>query len=90
MRETLRLMSLSRLNYTLSFFVYQVILSVWNGVIIGGIMWNNEIAFPVPETRTQNSLQYTLLAIVFCIGMVGYSMALSTLFYDTKVAQNMT
>ena len=56
MRETLRLMSLSRLNYALSFFVYQAILSVWNGVVIGGIMFNNEIAFPVEASRQGDSI----------------------------------
>jgi len=79
-------MSLSRLNYTLSFFLYQVILSVWNGVVIGAILWNNVVVFSDPVSRSQNSLYYAILMTVFCIGMVGYSMALSTLFYDTKVA----
>ena len=44
----------------------------------------------VEETRMANSIEYILVAIVLCIGMIGYSMALSTLFDDTKVAQNMS
>ena len=90
MRETLRLMSLSRMSYMLSFFVYQAILSLWSGVIVGGILFNNSIAFPDEDTRFNNSIGYMLAVILLCLGMIGFSMAFSTLFYDTKVAQNMT
>jgi ATP-binding cassette subfamily A (ABC1) protein 3 len=90
MRETLRLMSLSRFNYCLSFFVYQAILSFWNGCIIGGIMFTNKNAFVVEDTRLMNSISYILIAIVLSLGMIGYAMALSTLFSDTKVGQNMS
>jgi phosphoglycerol transferase MdoB-like AlkP superfamily enzyme len=64
-------------------------MGVWNGVVIGGILFDNEWAYPNPDTRTSCSIQFILIAIVFSIGIVGYSMALSTFFYDTKVAQNM-
>ena len=90
MRETLRLMSLSRLNYALSFFIYQAVMALWSGCVIGGILFNNENAFPDEENRLNNSISYIFVAIVQCVGMIGYSMALSTLFDDTKVAQNMT
>ena len=90
MRETLRLMSLSRLNYCLSFFVYQAVMSVWNGCVIGGIIFNNSTAFVVEDTRLMNSISYILVATVLCLGMIGYAMALSTLFSDTKVGQNMS
>jgi hypothetical protein len=65
-------------------------MSIWNGCIIGGILFNNEHAFSVEDTRFMDSVGYILVAILLSIGMVGYSMALSTLFYDTKVAQNMS
>ena len=78
------------MNYTLSYFVYQAILSVWNGAVIGGIMFNNTTAFTVEDTRFSNSVQYIIAAIVLSLGMIGYTMALSTLFKDTKVAQNMS
>lgn len=90
MRETLRLMSLSRMSYMLSFFVYQAILSLWSGIIVGGILFENETAFPIEDTRFSNSIGYMFAAILLCTGMIGYTMAFSTLFYDTKVAQNMT
>ena len=90
MRETLRLMSLSRWNYTMSFFVYQSCMSLWNGVIIGAIMFNNVNAFTIEDDRFKNSVTYIFIAIFLCVGMIGYSMALSTLFYDTKVGQNMS
>jgi len=79
-------MSLSRLNYCLSFFVYQAILSFWNGAVIGGIMFNNTTAFTVEDRRFSDSISYIVAAIVLSLGMIGYAMALSTLFTDTKVA----
>jgi hypothetical protein len=65
-------------------------MAIWNGVVIGGILFNNKQAFVVEDTRFADSVKYIFVAILLSVGMIGYAMALSTLFYDTKVAQNMT
>ncbi len=41
MKETLRLMSLTRFAYSMSFFIFQGILTAWNGIVLGIIMWGN-------------------------------------------------
>ena len=42
MRETLRLMSLSRSAYAGSYFIMQAIFALINGVVIGGVLFGND------------------------------------------------
>jgi ABC-type polysaccharide/polyol phosphate export permease len=86
MRETLRLMSLSRTSYAMSFFIVQSIFAVLNGAVIGYMIFDNEIIFPEHERRSR-SIQYTILSVLMCLGYIGFSMSLSTFFSDPKVAQ---
>ena len=86
MRETLRLMSLSRASYAMSFFIVQSIFAVLNGMVIGYMIFNNETIFP-EQGRQSRSIQYTILSVLMCLGYIGFSMSLSTFFSDPKVAQ---
>ena len=44
MRESLRLMSLSRMSYTLSFFILQSVVGIYSGLVLGiGFMGNKAV-----------------------------------------------
>ena len=42
MRETLRLMSLSRAAYAGSYFIMQAFFALVNGIVIGGVLFGNQ------------------------------------------------
>lgn len=42
MRETLKLMSLSNLSYSMSIFFTQSIMALFSGIVIGAIMWGQQ------------------------------------------------
>jgi len=85
MKETLRLMSLSRFSYAMSFFVFQSIFIVWSGVVLGLMMWNNHEAWP-EENRWLTSLEFTIVMVLWGLANIGFTMCLSTLFENPKLA----
>ena len=84
MRETLRLMSLSQFSYAQSFMIYQGIIAVFSGVIVGSVLWGNEGLFT--DNLTAKSIQFMLVMIVFLTSQIPFTMSLSTFFNDSKVA----
>lgn len=84
MRETLRLMSLSRLNYTMSIYLIQIIFGVFDSLVVGLGLYGNKAVFPVDPYKDCFTLAAAL--IVYCIAQIPYAMALSTLFSDIKMA----
>lgn len=83
-RETLRIMSLTPFSYGASFMLFQMILSVIGGLIVGAFCFGNVNVFPVD---TQNrSIQFTLLLMLFQTAQIPINMAVSTLFSSAKVA----
>jgi hypothetical protein len=78
MRETLRIMSMSRGAYTMSYFLTQSCFSFCSGVILS-------ICFAL-HGSTENNIK--LLLSVTCLGfaLVAMSMALSTCFTDSKLS----
>lgn len=84
MRETLRLMSLTQVSYALSFVIFQGIFAAITGIVMGYFLFDNEAAFP-NDTRV-DSLQFVILMIAVYVAMIPFSMSLSTLFQDSKVA----
>lgn len=46
MRESLRLMSLSKMSYAVSFVLFQSIFAIVSSIIMGLFVYNNEIIFP--------------------------------------------
>tara|TARA_B110000503_G_scaffold132456_1_gene208432 strand:+ start:101 stop:238 length:138 start_codon:yes stop_codon:yes gene_type:complete len=45
MKETLRLMSLSRFSYAFSIFLLQTLMAIEAGLLVGGILFNNPNLF---------------------------------------------
>lgn len=84
MRETLRLMSLSRFNYTVSIFLTQLISGVISSVIVGAGTFGRVAIYPVePVSRT---IFLTVALIIFSVAMIPFSMSLSTVFKDIRMA----
>lgn len=84
MRETLRLMSLSQAVYSFSFFLTQGIFAVLSGIILGAGLQGNDAMFPANSSL--NPLIFGVAVMLFGLGMIPYCMALSTLFSDSKMA----
>ena len=51
MKETLRLMSLSREAYASSYFIMQAFMAVISGIIVGAFIFGNEVIWPGPTTE---------------------------------------
>ena len=80
MRETLRIMSLSRVSYSLSYFVMQGLVSILSSVIM--CSWVVNITYYFPD----GGIYYMLVCILFGLANISFTMALSTLFADSKLA----
>jgi hypothetical protein len=87
MRETLRLMSLSRVAYGGSYFCVQAGFAHINGIVIGGVLFGNEGIWTADSIggKQWQSIQYMMACILMCLGYIGFTMSLSTLFTDPKV-----
>lgn len=46
MRESLRLMSLNKMGYALSFVLFQSIFAIVSSIIMGLFVYNNNVLFP--------------------------------------------
>ena len=84
MRESLRLMSLTRISYTMSFIFIQGIFAVIAGLILMFGFLGNKTVFPADPTG--NAVQFGIAIICFALTQIPYCMALSTLFSDAKLA----
>lgn len=84
MRETLRMMSLSRLSYTMSFYLMQGFFSVFNGLILAGILYGDPTVFPQQEVSC--FLKFLAAVVLYSLASIPFAMALSTPFNDPKVA----
>ena len=51
MKETLRLMSLSREAYAASYFIMQAFMAVISGIIVGAFLFGSESIWPGPTTE---------------------------------------
>ena len=80
MRETLRIMSLSRLSYASSYFIVQGCITFIQAVIMASLCFWNDIIFPDGGIM--------LIPILTCFGLanITFCMALSCLFGDSKLA----
>ena len=83
MRETLRLMSLSRGSYAFSFILFQGIFAILSGILLTVFVFDYEYAFPY--NGFSRSIGFMIGAILFCIAQIPFAMALSTVFNDSKV-----
>jgi hypothetical protein len=68
----------------MSFVLFQGAFAILGGVIMGFFMINNEMAFP--NDAMADSLSFILLMVLVQVSMIPFSMALSTFFQDSKVA----
>jgi ABC-type multidrug transport system fused ATPase/permease subunit len=84
MRESLRLMSLSRFNYTMSIFIFQTMFAVVSAVIFAGGLYGDKNIFP--DDPTGNAIMFGFAIFLFALGSIPFCMALSTLFQDSKIA----
>lgn len=83
MRESLRIMSLSRMSYSLSYFIVQGVLSVIESIIISlFVQLSKGIIY-------EDSWQIYLLLILFGLANISFSMALSTFFSDSRLANQL-
>jgi len=84
MRESLRLMSLTRISYTMSFIFIQGFFAVIAGLILmAGFMGDNTM---FPDDPYGNCVKFGGAVILFALTQIPYCMALSTLFSDSKLA----
>lgn len=86
MRESLRLMSLSKWSYALSIVLFQACFAIVSSLIMGAFVYNNDGLFP---NHTQNdSLIFICLLVILYVAQIPFTMALSTFFTDAKVANS--
>jgi hypothetical protein len=85
MKETLRLMSLSRFSYAISFFLVQSLMVVWSGIILGLFMWDNHQVWP-EGGRWHASMEFMIVMVLWGLATIGFTMCLSTMFEDPKLA----
>mmetsp|Transcript_41163 Transcript_41163/g.62589 ORF Transcript_41163/g.62589 Transcript_41163/m.62589 type:complete len:181 (-) Transcript_41163:2888-3430(-) len=84
MRETLRIMSLSQFSYGLSFFLFQAIFAFLGGFIFAAFVFNNDNLFP--NDPMNSSIQFAIVIMLHNLAQIPFSMSISTLFNDSKVA----
>jgi formate/nitrite transporter FocA (FNT family) len=85
MRETLRMMSLTSFNYSLSFFLTLMASAVFAGVVFGLGLFGSDNVFP-DQGGKSGSILFGLSVIMFGLGQIPFLMSLSTLFSDSKLA----
>lgn len=95
MRETLRLMSLSPWAYAVSYFLFQTVFAIASALIMTVCCFGRIQLFPEPpvpidgvDSTNTRSIKFFFCAALFCIANIPFSMALSTLFTDSKVANS--
>ena len=83
MRESLKIMSMSRCAYALSYFCTQAVFSFVTAVLVTvGLMWKFD-----NSNGIAGSLKIVLFAtILFGFALIAFSMTLSTLFSDSKLS----
>lgn len=84
MRETLRLMSLSRISYAMSFFIVQGFIAIFMGLLILAVFFGNVTIFP--QNAGSNSIQFAITVTLYALASIPHSMAISTLFSEPKMA----
>lgn len=88
MRETLKIMSASRLAYTLSYFLVQACFVVITTLFVGiGFEWSHHKAYGQQEYQVGSGWK-TLFGCIFFFGLalISISMALTSLFSDSKLS----
>ena len=84
MRETLRMMSLTSFNYSLSFFVTLSISAILAGAIFGiGLLGSDDV---FPDHGYTGSIMFGLSVILYGLGQIPFLMSISTFFSDSKLA----
>lgn len=83
MFETLKIMSTSRLAYTMSYFVSQGLFVVLTGLIVS-LGFNFAYSNPVGDSAPVYVLY--LGTILFGLALMSLSMVLSTIFTDSKLS----
>ena len=91
MRETLRIMSLNRWSYALSYFIKQGIFAMFTSIVL---FFTFYFAMTVNlgkgnEGVDKNFRQYNILFwgfVLFGLNIVSLSMVLSTMFTDSKLS----
>lgn len=86
MRESLKIMSASRVSYTLSYFLTQSSFVIFSTVFVCGGFW-----YANSTTYERNNIGggYNILAgaiFFFGLALISLSMALTTVFSDSKLA----
>lgn len=67
-KETLKLMSLSKFNYAISYWINQSLLAVFASIITSVFIWGNETWFP-SDTQT-SSVLFLLSNILYAFANV--------------------
>ena len=83
MKETLKIMSLNRWSYALSYFITQGVFAVFTGVMVFIGFWGT---FTSDGKSTRQDLTLFFGLILFGLNCVSQTMAMSTLFTDSKIA----
>ena len=84
MKETLRLSSLTPMNYAWSFWLSEAIQSLIAPIVFILMLWDMPNIFP---SDTVGSLfVFALSVYMFCLATIPFAMTLSTFFKDHKIA----
>lgn len=86
MRESLKIMSASRLAYTLSYFITQGLFIILSTVSVGcAFMWAQSNSWGASKVGAGYDVLFSAI-FFFGLALVAMSMALTTLFSDSKLS----
>jgi hypothetical protein len=60
------------------------VIAIVSGIIVGAVLWGNERIFT--DNLDAKSAQFMMVMILFLVSQIPFSMTISTLFNDSKVA----
>jgi hypothetical protein len=83
MRETLKIMSMSRTAYTFSYFITQAVFCVISALLVS---WGVSRGYHAPELIATSSTVLFGSVILFGFALISLAMALTTLFTDSKLS----
>ena len=80
-KETLRLMSLNRVAYGVSIFIFQSVFALIKGAILSWGFYNDACYWPVDTHEV--SIKALLVVILLYFAQITFCMALSTIFSNS-------
>jgi len=83
MKENLKIMGLSRLSYSLSYFIVQGLMSAFVSIVMALFITTNDFIFP----NNGQAFLFGIILVIVALANTAFSMTFSTLFNDSKLAQ---